>query len=192
MSSTAASAGCVSSVEVARSRAASSSLAADGSSSERAPADQRGGDPLLRLGRVEREQDAERGPRVSSVVARLREESRDRGGVTARRRLDVVDACERAPRPRVAAEEVAPELDGIHRLDGLDETLRGERCARVERDSEKVEPRLAFAVAHVRERSAELVRLVATRAGGSRERDEQRERGACGHVYGRRRRSCVR
>ena len=81
--------------------------------------DQRGGDPLLRLGRVEREQDAERGPRVASVVARLREESRDRGGVTARRRLDVVDACERAPRPRVAAEEVAPELDRSHRLDGL-------------------------------------------------------------------------
>ena len=109
---------------------------------------------------------------MPSVVARLREESRDCGGVTACRRLDVVDACERAPRPRVAAEEVAPELDGIHRLDGLDETLRGERCAGVERDSEKVEPRLAFAVAHVRERSSELVRLVATRAGGSGERDE--------------------
>ena len=123
---------------------------------------QRGGDPLLRRGRVEREQDAERGPRVASVVARLREESCDRGSVTARRRLDVVDACERAPRPRVATEEVAPELDGSHRLDGCDEALRSEGCARVERDSEKVEPRLAFAVAYRRERSCELVRLVAT------------------------------
>ena len=112
---------------------------------------------------------------VAAVVARVREEPRRRRGVAARRRLDVVDPGKRAPRPGVAAEKVASELDGIHRLDGLDEPLRGEGRAGVERDAEEVEPRLALDVADLFESDPELAgELLPRAARRSGERHEQR------------------
>ena len=111
-------------------------------------------DPALRLVGIECEEHAQRFGRMAAVVARVGEQPARGGTVAGRGGLEVVDSCERAPRPRIASEQLTSKLDRVQRRERVHEPLRAVRCTGVERDSEEIQPHLAVRVPDGVERAA--------------------------------------
>ncbi len=144
---------------------------------------ERMGQPRPRLLRVERQQHGQRVARPAGVVPLVGEQLPARRAIARRGGLDRVRAAERAPRPRVRAQQVAAQLHRVQPLDRVDQAARVVRRPEVERHAEQVEPALTGCVPGGVERLGELgldTRPCPHRR--ARERDEELERRACGDV----------
>jgi DNA polymerase (family X) len=134
----------------------------------------------LRLRRRQRQQHAERGPRLARVVAVVLEERRAAGG----RRFERVRPHERPPGRDVDADEVAAQVRRGRVPDGA-----GDVVGTLEREPEQVEPELGGVDADALDGAAQLrpdrveLRHPAPRGavgpGQRREADQELEAGAC-------------
>ena len=144
---------------------------------------QRMGQPRPRLLRVEREQHRQRVARPAAVIPLVGEQLPARRTIARCGGLDRVRAAERAPRPRVGAEQVAAQLHWVQPVDRVHQAARVVRGPEVERHAEQVEPALTGGVTRGDECIGELgldTRPCPHRR--ARERDEELERRACGDV----------